>query len=83
MASEFGFRPCKIEDLKGQPKVQKMLQIYIKAAQMRKQDCIFIIVMQIIPIICLENIIIMAYRKWAGRTRLSIVRFAVVNSKEI
>jgi hypothetical protein len=25
MASEFGFRPCKIEDLKGQPKVQKML----------------------------------------------------------
>lgn len=23
MASEFGFRPCKIEDLKGQPKVQK------------------------------------------------------------
>lgn len=31
MASEFGFRPCKIEDLKGQPKVQKMLQIYIFA----------------------------------------------------
>lgn len=36
MASEFGFRPCKIEDLKGQPKVQKMLQIYIKAAQIKK-----------------------------------------------
>lgn len=35
MASEFGFRPCKIEDLKGQPKVQKMLQIYIKAAQIK------------------------------------------------
>ena len=28
MASEFGFRPCKTEDLKGQPKVQKMLQIF-------------------------------------------------------
>lgn len=37
MASEFGFRPCKIEDLKGQPKVQKMLQIYIKAAQIKKK----------------------------------------------
>ena len=38
MASEFGFRPCKIEDLKGQPKVQKMLQIYIKAAQIKKES---------------------------------------------
>lgn len=32
MTSEFDFRLCKIEDLKGQPKVQKMLRIYIKAA---------------------------------------------------
>ena len=38
MASEFGFRPCKIEDLKGQPKVQKMLQIYIKAAQIKEES---------------------------------------------
>ena len=38
MASEFGFRPCKIEDFKGQPKVQKMLQIYIKAAQIKKES---------------------------------------------
>lgn len=38
MASEFGFRPCKIEDLKGQPKVQKMLRIYIKAAQIKKES---------------------------------------------
>ena len=38
MASEFGFRPCKIEDLKGQPKVQKMLRIYIKAAQIKNES---------------------------------------------
>ena len=38
MASEFSFRPCKIEDLKGQPKVQKMLRIYIKAAQIKKES---------------------------------------------
>ena len=38
MASEFGFRSCKIEDLKGQPKVQKMLQIYSKAAQIKKES---------------------------------------------
>lgn len=35
MASEFGFRPCKIEDLKGQPKVQKMLQIYMKLSKLQ------------------------------------------------
>ena len=35
MASEFGFRPCKIEDLKGQPKVQK---VYIKAAQIKNES---------------------------------------------
>lgn len=38
MAFEFGFRPCKIEDLKGQPKVQKMLRIYIKAAQIKNES---------------------------------------------
>ena len=38
MASEFGFRPCKIEDLKGQPKVQKMLRISIKAAQIKNES---------------------------------------------
>lgn len=35
MAAEFGFRPSKIEDLKGQPKIQKMLKVYIKAAQIK------------------------------------------------
>lgn len=51
--------------------------------QMRKQDCIFIIVMQIVPIIFLENIITMAYRKQVGRMKFSIVPSVVASSKEI
>lgn len=38
MAQEFGFRPKTIADLNGQPKIQKMLEIYIKAAQI-KGEC--------------------------------------------
>lgn len=35
MAQEKGYRPQALDDLKGQPKIQKLLRVYIKAAQMK------------------------------------------------
>ena len=39
MAAEKGYRPARLADLEGQPKVQKMLGIYIQAAKM-KGECL-------------------------------------------
>ena len=38
MAKEYGFRPSTIDDLKGQPKIQKMLRVYIKAAKIKGES---------------------------------------------
>lgn len=38
MANEYGFRPSTIDDLKGQPKIQKMLRVYIQAAKMKGES---------------------------------------------
>lgn len=37
MANEKGYRPTKLDDLSGQDRAKKMLKIYIKAAQMKKE----------------------------------------------
>lgn len=39
MASEKGYRPQTLNDLNGQPKIKKMLSVYIKAAQI-KNECL-------------------------------------------
>ena len=38
MANEYGFRPKTIADLNGQPKIQKMLKVYIKAAEIKGES---------------------------------------------